>query len=203
MLDVTARYRGLVRAVVMRDAAPIGPMAPARALAAALSAGPVSFLRLGEAPAAWMMLSAFLQIADVDLESERPGYLDSPVLVRREPVGVVAAIVPQFMTLSKFAPALLAGCTLVINPARGAAGCLSGRGDPGGSRRASGAGKSGVRSGSFHCHRGSGGRSGARRVAIPPRPSIRIVPALTQPDRDFGPLDGSHPERRFRPGASS
>ena len=41
--------------------------------------------------------------------------LGTDVIVRREPVGVVAAIVPwnvpQFVTMSKLAPALLAGCT--------------------------------------------------------------------------------------------
>src|SRR5207249_7397514 len=41
--------------------------------------------------------------------------------VRREPVGVVAAIVPwnvpQAVTMQKLAPALLAGCTVVLKPA--------------------------------------------------------------------------------------
>jgi aldehyde dehydrogenase (NAD+) len=43
------------------------------------------------------------------------------VVVRHEPVGVVAAIVPwnvpQFVTMSKLAPALLSGCTIVVKPA--------------------------------------------------------------------------------------
>jgi aldehyde dehydrogenase (NAD+) len=43
------------------------------------------------------------------------------VTVRREPVGVVAAIVPwnvpALLTMSKLAPALLAGCTVVLKPA--------------------------------------------------------------------------------------
>jgi aldehyde dehydrogenase (NAD+) len=43
------------------------------------------------------------------------------VTVRREPVGVVAAVVPwnvpQFVIMTKLAPALIAGCTLVIKPA--------------------------------------------------------------------------------------
>lgn len=42
-------------------------------------------------------------------------------LVTREPVGVVAAIVPwnapQLLTMLKLAPALLAGCTMVLKPA--------------------------------------------------------------------------------------
>ena len=47
--------------------------------------------------------------------------MGSPVVVRREPVGVVAAImpwnVPQFTIMSKLVPALLAGCTIVVKPA--------------------------------------------------------------------------------------
>jgi len=43
------------------------------------------------------------------------------VIVRHEAVGVVAAIVPwnvpQFVTMSKLAPALLAGCAIVVKPA--------------------------------------------------------------------------------------
>ncbi|KOG87654.1 aldehyde dehydrogenase, partial [Streptomyces varsoviensis] len=43
-----------------------------------------------------------------------------PLLVRREPVGVVAAVVPwnvpQFVAAAKLAPALLAGCSVVLKP---------------------------------------------------------------------------------------
>ena len=46
--------------------------------------------------------------------------LGSPVIVRSEGVGVVGAIVPwnvpQFVTMSKLAPALLSGSTIVIKP---------------------------------------------------------------------------------------
>src|SRR5207247_9718469 len=42
-------------------------------------------------------------------------------VVRREPVGVVAAVVPwnfpQSLTMFKVAPALAAGCTVVVKPA--------------------------------------------------------------------------------------
>ncbi|HEX3548468.1 MAG TPA: aldehyde dehydrogenase family protein, partial [Mycobacterium sp.] len=45
----------------------------------------------------------------------------SDIQIRREPVGVVAAIVPwnmpQFLTVTKLIPALVAGCTVVIKPA--------------------------------------------------------------------------------------
>ena len=53
-------------------------------------------------------------------EEERPAAL-GPFVVRREPVGVVAAIVPwnipQSLTALKLAPALVAGCTVVLKPA--------------------------------------------------------------------------------------
>src|SRR3954447_3815580 len=83
---------------------------------------PTSFANLAQSPAPWMQIEAFLGIArEFPWEEERPGVMGSPVVVRREPVGVVAAIppwnVPQFTIMSKLVPALLAGCTIVIKPA--------------------------------------------------------------------------------------
>jgi aldehyde dehydrogenase (NAD+) len=83
---------------------------------------PASFSQLAQAPAPWMMLTTFLGIANAyPWEEERVGVLGSPVIVRSEPVGVVGAIVPwnvpQFVIMSKLAPALLTGCTMVIKPA--------------------------------------------------------------------------------------
>ncbi|GAB3199654.1 aldehyde dehydrogenase [Nocardioides hungaricus] len=83
---------------------------------------PVSFSNLAQAPAPWMQIEAFLGIARAyPWEETRAGVLGSDVVVRREPVGVVAAIppwnVPQFTIMSKLVPALLAGCTIVVKPA--------------------------------------------------------------------------------------
>ncbi|MFW6866821.1 aldehyde dehydrogenase [Nocardioides sp. CPCC 206347] len=83
---------------------------------------PISFSSLAQAPAPWMQIEAFLAIArEFPWESTRPGVLGADVLVRHEPVGVVAAIppwnVPQFTVLSKLIPALLTGCTVVVKPA--------------------------------------------------------------------------------------
>ena len=54
-------------------------------------------------------------------EDERAALAGGRTLVRREPVGVVAAIVPwnypQSLTFFKLAPALAAGCTVVVKPA--------------------------------------------------------------------------------------
>ncbi|OUC80276.1 aldehyde dehydrogenase [Gordonia lacunae] len=52
---------------------------------------------------------------------ERPGMLGGTARVTRQPIGVVAAIVPwnvpQAITFLKLAPALAAGCTVVLKPA--------------------------------------------------------------------------------------
>ncbi|MBC9733726.1 aldehyde dehydrogenase [Nocardioides marmotae] len=83
---------------------------------------PTSFSNLAQSPAPWMQIEAFLGIArSFPWEERRPGVLGPEVVVRREPIGVVAAIppwnVPQFTTVSKVVPALLAGNTVVVKPA--------------------------------------------------------------------------------------
>ena len=82
---------------------------------------PISFSQLAQTPAPWMMLNSFIETAKAyEWEEERKGALGSPVIVRSEGVGVVGAIVPwnvpQFVTMSKLAPALLSGSTIVIKP---------------------------------------------------------------------------------------
>ena len=82
---------------------------------------PITFSNLAQSPAPWMMLNTFLQIAaEYPWEERRTGVLSGEVIVRREPVGVVGAIVPwnvpQFVTMSKLAPALISGCAIVIKP---------------------------------------------------------------------------------------
>jgi acyl-CoA reductase-like NAD-dependent aldehyde dehydrogenase len=60
-------------------------------------------------------------VANTPQEEVRPGMLGGNSLVIREPVGVVAAIVPwnvpQAITFLKLAPALAAGCTVILKPA--------------------------------------------------------------------------------------
>jgi aldehyde dehydrogenase (NAD+) len=82
---------------------------------------PITFSNLAQSPAPWMMLNTFLQVAaEYPWEERRQGVLGSDVIVRREAAGVVGAIVPwnvpQFVTMSKLAPALITGCTIVIKP---------------------------------------------------------------------------------------
>src|SRR5699024_5809611 len=59
-------------------------------------------------------------IENDDFTDVRPGLFGGEIEVRRQPIGVVAAIVPwnfpQALTMFKLAPALAAGCTMVIKP---------------------------------------------------------------------------------------
>jgi aldehyde dehydrogenase (NAD+) len=59
-------------------------------------------------------------ISNRGVEEVRPS-VTGHTIVRREPVGVVGAIVPwnapQVLAVAKFAPALAAGCTVVLKPA--------------------------------------------------------------------------------------
>ncbi|MEV0378613.1 aldehyde dehydrogenase [Nonomuraea sp. NPDC050643] len=82
---------------------------------------PITFSNLAQAPQPLGMLQYYAELGKTfEQEEQRPG-LFGPTTVRREPVGVVAAVVPwnvpQFVTMTKLAPALLAGCTVVLKPA--------------------------------------------------------------------------------------
>ncbi|MFC4589682.1 aldehyde dehydrogenase [Sphaerisporangium corydalis] len=82
---------------------------------------PITFSQLAQAPQPLGMLQYYSELGKTfAVEDERPGMF-GPVTVRREPVGVVAAVVPwnvpQFVIMTKLAPALIAGCTVVVKPA--------------------------------------------------------------------------------------
>ncbi|MEV7191391.1 aldehyde dehydrogenase [Streptomyces sp. NPDC093510] len=71
-----------------------------------------------QALAAMMVWDAAITVArDFRYEEARDGVLGK-ILVRREPMGVVAAVVPwnvpQFTAAAKLAPALLAGCPVIL-----------------------------------------------------------------------------------------
>ena len=82
---------------------------------------PIGFSRLGQVGAPIDIMQSMVDLARVyPWEARRTGrYVD--YLERREPVGVVAAIVawnvPQVLIATKLAPALLAGCTVVVKAA--------------------------------------------------------------------------------------
>jgi len=82
---------------------------------------PIMFSHLGQVGATLMVADYYANLAkDFTFEEERQGLMSS-VLVRREPVGVVGAIVPWnvplYVTMLKLAPALAAGATMVLKPA--------------------------------------------------------------------------------------
>ncbi|MEY2398266.1 MAG: aldehyde dehydrogenase [Actinomycetota bacterium] len=82
---------------------------------------PVSWGVMGQVFASTMALDFFEgHVRTMNFEEERAGML-GPAIVRKEPVGVVGAIVPWnvplFVTMLKLAPALAAGCTVVLKPA--------------------------------------------------------------------------------------
>ena len=83
---------------------------------------PISFAQRAQVGLPTVMMSAFSDLAEsYPWQSDRAGFYGAPVRIRKEPVGVVGAIVPwnmpQFLTIGKLVPALLAGCTVVIKPA--------------------------------------------------------------------------------------
>ncbi|MFI2455608.1 aldehyde dehydrogenase [Streptomyces sp. NPDC019539] len=81
---------------------------------------PYSWSVLAQALGAMMVWDAAITVARDFTYEERRGGVLGPLLVRREPVGVVAAVapwnVPQFVAAAKLAPALLAGCAVVLKP---------------------------------------------------------------------------------------
>jgi acyl-CoA reductase-like NAD-dependent aldehyde dehydrogenase len=83
---------------------------------------PISFAQRAQVALPWTMMTAFCDLAEgYPWRESRPGLYGSDIQIRREPVGVVAAIVPwnmpQFLIVTKLIPALLAGCPVVLKPA--------------------------------------------------------------------------------------
>ncbi|MEU0369155.1 aldehyde dehydrogenase [Streptomyces sp. NPDC006283] len=86
----------------------------------AQNGSPYSWSVLAQALGAMMVWDSAIAVArDFTYEEQRTGVL-GPILVRREPAGVVAAVVPwnvpQFTAAAKLGPALLAGCTAILKP---------------------------------------------------------------------------------------
>lgn len=81
----------------------------------------ITMSRQAQAPAAAAIFEYYAGLAEqVPVEEERAGQA-GPATVRHQPVGVVAAIAPWngplFLAVAKLAPALLAGCSVVLKPA--------------------------------------------------------------------------------------
>ena len=82
---------------------------------------PITLSRANQATTPLLMLESYMDIArEYPFEELRQGG-GGNALVTREPVGVVAAVVPwnvpQVAAMQKVAPALLAGCTVILKPA--------------------------------------------------------------------------------------
>ena len=82
---------------------------------------PAMLIGPGQVDNALDVLRYYAEVAaSLETETLRVGRY-SPALVRRDPVGVVAAVVPWnvpfFLTMMKVAPAMAAGCTLVLKAA--------------------------------------------------------------------------------------
>ena len=96
-------------------------MQPMAELIATEMGSPVSWATMAQVLAPTMIFDYYAGLAaDHPFEEVRQGLMGQ-VLVRSEPVGVVAAItpwnVPLFLAAAKLAPALVAGCTVVFKPA--------------------------------------------------------------------------------------
>ena len=82
---------------------------------------PISFSNRLQAPVPVMLLDYYRKLAaSFPFEEDRAG-ITGPARILREPVGVVGQIVPWnaplILTMANLAPALLAGCTVVLKPA--------------------------------------------------------------------------------------
>ncbi|MDZ4268307.1 MAG: aldehyde dehydrogenase family protein, partial [Mycobacterium sp.] len=83
---------------------------------------PISFAQRAQVALPWTMMTAFCDLAQsYPWQEARAGRYGSDITILRQPVGVVAAIVPwnmpQFLIVTKLVPALLAGCTVILKPA--------------------------------------------------------------------------------------
>jgi aldehyde dehydrogenase (NAD+) len=82
---------------------------------------PISFSNRMQAPVPVMLLDYYRTLAaSFPFEEDRAG-MTGPSRILREPVGVVGQIVPWnaplILTMANLAPALIAGCTVVLKPA--------------------------------------------------------------------------------------
>jgi aldehyde dehydrogenase (NAD+) len=82
---------------------------------------PIAFSNRLQAPVPVMLLDYFRKLAaSFPFEEDRAG-ITGPARILREPVGVVGLIVPWnaplILTMANLAPALIAGCTVVLKPA--------------------------------------------------------------------------------------
>jgi len=112
-------------AVMQRFIAAIAKRGPELAAAVSMQNGmPISLSGMLEGEFSVGVLGYYASLAEkLELVDVRPSQMGRETLVERSAIGVVAAIVPWnfpvTLALSKIAPAMAAGCTLVIKPSPG------------------------------------------------------------------------------------
>jgi aldehyde dehydrogenase (NAD+) len=112
-------------AVMLRFMESIAKRGPQLAEAVSTQNGmPISLSNMLEAQFPAGLLQYYSSLADgLTLSEVRPSQMGKETLVEKVAIGVVAAIVPWnfpvTLAFSKIAPAMLAGCTLVIKPSPG------------------------------------------------------------------------------------
>ncbi len=113
---VSERAEILARASALID----GRMDEIAQLISTQMGSPVGWGVFGQVLAPKMILDFYAGLGDYEFETIRAGMF-GPVAVRREPMGVAAAIVPwnvpMFENVIKVAPAIMAGCTVVLKSA--------------------------------------------------------------------------------------
>jgi acyl-CoA reductase-like NAD-dependent aldehyde dehydrogenase len=92
------------------------------ALISAEIGAPITFAKMAQVRLPLTIMSAFCGLAgSYQWQQARPGLYGNDIRIVKQPVGVVAAVVPwnmpQFLTVCKIVPALLAGCSVVLKPA--------------------------------------------------------------------------------------
>jgi len=92
------------------------------ALISAEIGAPIAFAKRAQVRLPLTMISAFCGLAaNFEWQQDRLGLYGKDIRIVKHPVGVVAAVVPwnmpQFLTVCKVVPALLAGCSVVLKPA--------------------------------------------------------------------------------------
>lgn len=85
---------------------------------------PTWLSNLFEGDVASGLLDYYASLIDTPVvEDKRPSQLGRETIVSREPIGVIAAVIPWnypvALAMTKIAPALAAGCTLVVKPSPG------------------------------------------------------------------------------------
>ena len=96
-------------------------MQPLAELIASENGSPVSWALMGQVYAATMVADQYVGLADSFAFTDVRAGMMGPSEVRKVPVGVAAGIipwnVPLFIMMLKLAPAMVAGCTIVLKPA--------------------------------------------------------------------------------------